>query len=446
MIRARLIRLSAIILSVLAVTIFWGIYRADRVDDPSTASSSHIIPSTAAFTDTAKNISIPSDANPLSTNILALPSTAATQPAQFRPALPAIPVPPPIVVPFEWPEYPFSGKLIAAEPNSPSFTVLDFTEKVMKIYPLEHHHLFGPLDDVMLTTQGDMIVVTSQTVFFLPEADLSSEPVILRPSKSITLPGFPAHLSVLPDRSGSSIWIVQTSNKNRRETHVDLVNIESGTALLAVVLREGGYMPVGTLDDQLVLVGDDNLLLLANDGSTEHAQACHDMDRGNKAATDGTLLYIAAAYNQYIVCLIDNYKSLLIVDVETDHIHELEAPDAGTWAPFDFPGLLDIGTPMTTRSNKLAIGLYPAEDQNLPVDEQRWSLYEITLDDQRIYHIIDGQGQMPKAVYLGDHILAAWRWPDSRIHIINRGEHESMSLLTYMPENHTVFDAAIIAR
>ena len=146
MIRARLIRLSAIILSVLAVTIFWGIYRIDRADDPSlpesVANSSHTISSTATFIDTTRDISFPRDANTLPTNILALPSTAATQPAQFRPALPAIPVPPPIVVPFEWPEYPFSGKLIAAEPNSPSFTVLDFTEKVMKIYPLEHHHLF----------------------------------------------------------------------------------------------------------------------------------------------------------------------------------------------------------------------------------------------------------------------------------------------------------------
>ena len=133
MIRARLIRLSAIILSVLAVTIFWGIYRIDRADDPSlpesVANSSHTISSTATFIDTTRDISFPRDANTLPTNILALPSTAATQPAQFRPALPAIPVPPPIVVPFEWPEYPFSGKLIAAEPNSPSFTVLDFTEK-----------------------------------------------------------------------------------------------------------------------------------------------------------------------------------------------------------------------------------------------------------------------------------------------------------------------------
>lgn len=86
--------------------------------------------------------------------------------------------------------------MIAAEAGVPSFAVLDFTEKVMMIYPPEHHHLFGPLDDAVFTSQGDLIALTSQTVFFLPDADLSNKPIILRPSKSITLPGFPAHLEV----------------------------------------------------------------------------------------------------------------------------------------------------------------------------------------------------------------------------------------------------------
>lgn len=439
--RTRLIKLSAVFISALVITIFWVINRADRADDPSpsesTIGSSRILPSSAvALTDTTKVASSSGDAkNP--------------PPAQFRPALPPIPVLPPIVVPIEWPDEPIYAKVIAAEAGGPSFALLDFTEKVMKIYPPEHHHLFGPLDDAMFTSQGDLIALTSQTVFFLPDADLSNEPIILRPSKSITLPGFPAHLEVLPDRSGSSLWIAQTSNK-RRETLLDRIDIETGEPLGTVVI-EDDYTPVGLLDEELVLLGQDQVLLANNDGTIKSVRVCHDREN---IYID--LPYIVAADSKYVVCLTDNWKRLLIVDVETDDVHSIETPVTGLWVPFDFPGLLDINSPMITRSDSLIIGLihdvtafYPFTDMDHPpLDKQEWSLYEITLDDHNVHLLTEGKGRMPKGVHLGneENPLAVWQWPDSRIHRIDRKGPENMYLVTHMPENHTVYDAAIIAR
>ena len=340
MMRTRLIKLSAVFISALVITIFWVITRADRADGPSpsesTIGSSRILPSSAvALTDTTKVASSSGDAkNP--------------PPAQFRPALPPIPVLPPIVVPIEWPDEPIYAKVIAAEAGGPSFALLDFTEKVMKIYPPKHHHLFGPLDDAMFTSQGDLIALTSQTVFFLPDADLSNEPIILRPSKSITLPGFPAQLEVLPDRSGSSLWIAQTSNK-RRETLLDRIDIETGEPLGTVVI-EDDYTPVGLLDEELVLLGQDQVLLVHYDGTIKSIRVCHDREN---IYID--LPYIVAAYSKYVVCLTDNWKRLLIVDVETDDVHSIETPVTGLWVPFDFPGLLDIHSPMITRSDNFII-------------------------------------------------------------------------------------------
>ena len=448
--RTRLINSAIIALSVTVMAmIFWWGYSIDRADDPayseSELSSSSIRTSpTASLTGPIMNGSIQyDDGNDLPTNNSALPTMERTQPIRIRPVLP------PIVVPFEWPEDPIPVKLIAAEAGGPSFALLDFTEKVMKIYPFGHHRLFGPLDDAMFTSQGDLIALTSQTVFFLPDADLSNEPIILRPSKSITLPGFPAHLEVLPDRSGSSLWIAQTSNK-RRETLLDRIDIETGEPLTTIVI-EDDYKPVGLLDEELVLLGQYQVLLVRNDGTIKSVGVCH--DRENIYIE---LPYIVAAYSKYIVCLTDNWKSLLIVDVETDNIHKIEPPVTGLWVSFDFPGLLDISNPMITFSNSLIIGLihdvtafYPFTDMgHPPLDKQEWSLYEITFDDYKLHLLTEGKSQIPKGIPLeyGNNALAAWTWPDTRIHLVNRNGEDNMLLLTHLPENHTVYDAAIIAR
>ena len=434
----RFIIISVIALSVMITAmIFWWGYRIAGIDDPAyqgsdTGISINPLP-TENLTKAIMEGSMSHDnGNYLPTNDSELPEMEGTRPTRIRHILP------PIIVPFEWPEEPIPVKLIAADHTGPSFAVLDFTDNIMKIYPPENHSMFGPLDDAMLTSQGDIIAVTSQTVFFLPDADLSNEPVILRPSKSITLPGFPAYLEVLPDRSGSSLWIAQTSNK-RRETLVDLIDIESGELLTTLLIKGGHYSPVGLLDDRLVLDGRNQVLLVHNDGTIESIKSCHDPSRGS---LDAYMPYIVAAYSEYIACLTDHGKDLFIVDVKTDNIRKVEAPVAGTWVPFDFPGLLDINTPIVTSSDSLIIGFYPFEDMNRSLDEQRWSLYEITLDDHKTHLITEGKGRMPKGIDLryGDNILAAWTWPDTRIHVIKRNGTGNMELLIHLPENHTVYD------
>ena len=436
--RTRLIIILVIALSAtITAMIFWWEYRIAGIDDPAyqeseMGTSSTPLP-TANITHKVMDNSMPYENGNYLPTKSELPEMEGIRPTHIRHILP------PIIVPLEWPEEPIPVKLIAAEQTNPSFAVLDFTEKTMKIYPPEHHSLFGPLDDAMLTSQGDMIAVTSQTVFFLPNADLSNEPVILQPSKSITLPGFPAHLGVLPDQSGSSLWIAQTSNK-RRETLVDLIDIETGKPLTTILIKGDHYSPVGLLDDRLVLDGRNQVLLVHNDGTIKSVKSCHDPSRGS---IDFYMPYIVAAYSEYIVCLTDHWKGLFIVDVETDNIRKVEAPVAGAWVPFNFPGLLDLNTPIVTRSDSFVIGFYPFEDTNRPLDEQRWSLYEITLSDHQSHLITEGKGQMPKGINLryGDNILAAWTWPDTRIHLIKRNGTGNMQLLIHLPEKHTVYDS-----
>jgi hypothetical protein len=285
---------------------------------------------------------------------------------------------------------PVPARLLLADVNAPSFTVVDLASGTQRHYPRGEHPLpAGSITGAELTAAGDAIVTRWDVAYVFAGADFSRPPVELRPTVIEAEPGVAVDIWVRATDDGTKAWIVQPGTSH--PTLVDLVDVRSGEVEVHAEV-DGQFFPQPRGGRLLLTSSGSPTLLMEQDGSTSELGGAFD-----------------SAGPDHLVRLTSD-DELEVRDLTSGQRRTIEQTSPGQWRSLANLPLLSPFAPLETVSGdgRLLTSIGDEPDENgVP---QRSVLVAIDLDDGALTRLGELQGRAPAATWTGDgRILLADR-------------------------------------
>lgn len=351
-------------------------------------------------------------------------------------------LPPPVEIPLDWDGDPVEFRVLAMNPLDRGYAVVDLADRVMRLYPLEHHYMsLDSVKVVAFTPRGDVLVSRSGKgdVYVIPDADFSATPAVISPSNRALRDDadrsydFP-YIQALADRLGEKVWLLQWPRSDM--TLVDLVTIEDNTAESTVEL-DGIYWISGLLDDSLYVVGDDHwgARAISPNGIVREVSSCEDY------STDYGELQTLAVFRDRLSCITLDGRHVILYDETTGQVNAFTAIEPHKWSGVVLPNIPAVNT-TGIHSDQMLLQLR-GPNVNDPPYYVTESIHMVDLTEQTVRLVYDNEQtrfMMPLGIVDGLLITSKGFEGRSSITLIDIETGEGHKVVN-LPKGYFVYDA-----